>query len=147
MNRRHYARCAAILTFTAVLQGCVTTYVAKPDEPMVTVHTIGFGQPQICKDGKFYWVPMHKSVENAISIPAGERVTLGAHMTSVGYQITHYCRPFLSFIPTIGQTYFMNSAMSGDGRCGVELVRADSSSATGLAIEHSVAPPSCQAPK
>jgi hypothetical protein len=147
MNHPHYAKYAATLIFSAILQGCVTTYVARPDEPMVTVHTVGFGQPQMCKDGKYYWAPRHKSVENAISIPAGERITLGAHLTSDGYQIVHYCRPFLSFQPKVGQTYFMNSAMSGDGRCGVELVREDSTSATGLTVEHSVAPPSCHGPK
>lgn len=147
MNRQHFAKYAAMLMYPVILQGCVTTYVARPDEAMVTVHTIGFGQPQMCKDGKYYWAPKHKSVENAISLPAGERITLGAHLASDGYQVVHYCRPFLSFQPIAGRTYFMNSAMSGDGRCGVELVREDRTSATGLTVEHSVAAPSCHAPR
>lgn len=143
MTRQHFAKYAAMLIYAAFLQGCVTTYVARPDEPMVTVHNIGFGEPQLCKDGKYYWAPRHKSVENAISIPAGERITVGAHLISADHKFVHYCRPFLSFRPIAGQTYFMNSAMSGDSRCGVELVREDSTSATGLTVEHSVAPPSC----
>ena len=139
----HWLRCATITLLTASLSGCLTTYVARPDEPMVTVHTVGFGQPQMCKDGQYYLAPKHKSIENAINVPAGERITVGAHLVSDGYQVVHYCRPFLSFQPKAGQTYFMNSAMSGDGRCGVELVREDTSIRTGLTVEPSVARPTC----
>lgn len=129
--------------FTATLQGCVTTYVARPDEPMVTVRAVGNGRPQLCKDGKYYWAPEAKNIQDGISVPAGQRITVGAHLVSDGYQVVHYCRPFLSFEPVAGRTYVMNSAMSGDGRCGVELVREDASTKTGLALEHSVSRPTC----
>lgn len=137
------ARLAGAAIGAALLQGCVTTYVARPDEPMVTVRAVGFGRPQLCKDGKYYWAPEVKNVEHAIAVPAGQRITVGAHLVSDGYQVIHYCRPFLSFEPRVGQTYVMNSALSGDGRCGVELVREDLSSSTGLAVEPSVSRPTC----
>lgn len=127
----------------ALLQGCVTTYVARPDESMVVVRAVGFGRPQMCKDGKYYWAPEAKNIENGISVPAGQRLTIGAHMTSDGYQVIHYCRPFLSFEPKIGHSYILNSALSGEGRCGVELVREDLSSKTGVSIESSVSAPMC----
>ena len=145
MNCRLLSKTAVIAAVGALVQGCVTTYVPRPDEPMVTVRTVGFGQPQLCKDSKVYSAPPAKGLENAVSIPAGGRVTVGANLVSQGYQVMHYCRPFLSFEPKIGQTYFMNSALSGDGRCGVELVREDRSSKTGLVVERSVGPPACSA--
>ena len=147
MNCKLLSKTAAIAAVGAILQGCVTTYVPRPDEPMVTVRTVGFGQPQLCKDGKFYFAPPAKGIENAVSIPAGGRITVGANLVSSGYQVMHYCRPFLSFEPKVGQTYFMNSALSGDGRCSVELVREDRSSKTGLVVEHSVAQPACSVAK
>jgi len=128
---------------TVILQGCVTTYVARPDEPMVTVRAVGNGRPQLCKDGKYYWAAEAKDVKDGISVPAGHRITVGAHLVSDGYQVIHFCRPFLSFEPMAGRTYVMNSALHGDGRCTVELVREDSSSKTGLAIESSVSRPTC----
>lgn len=137
------SRLAGAAACAALLQGCVTTYVARPDEPMVTVRSVGFGRPQLCKDGKYYWAPEAKEVKDGISVPAGQRITVGAHLVSDGYQVIHYCRPFLSFEPRVGQTYLMNSALSGDGRCGVELVREDLSTKTGLAVEPSVSRPTC----
>ncbi|CAN7338980.1 hypothetical protein LJR118_004361 [Acidovorax sp. LjRoot118] len=147
MNSKPLGKVAVIAAVAAILQGCVTTYVPQPDEPMVTVRTVGFGRPQLCKDGKYYFAPPAKGIDNAVSIPAASRVTVGAHLVSDGYQVVHYCRPFLSFEPKLGQMYFMNSALSGDGRCGVELVREDRASKTGLAVEPSVAQPVCSAAK
>jgi hypothetical protein len=137
------ARLAGAALWAALLQGCVTTYVARPDEPMVTVRAVGFGRPQLCKDGKYYWAPEVKNVENGIGVPAGQRITVGAHLVSDGYQVIHFCRPFLSFEPRAGQVYVMNSALSGDGRCGVELVREDLATSSGLALEPSVAGATC----
>lgn len=137
------SKCLASVTFGALLQGCMTTYIPAPDEPMVTVRAVGYGRPQLCKDGQFYWAPEVKDSPGGISVPAGQRITVGAHLVSDGYQVIYYCRPFLSFIPQVGQSYVMNSAMGGEGRCLVELVREDAATRTGLAIEPSVARANC----
>lgn len=126
-----------------LLQGCVTTYVPRPDEQMVTVRAVGFGRPEMCKDGKYYYPPEVKGVPDAISVPAGQRLTLGAHLFSDGGNVSYTCRPFLSFVPVTGQTYMMNSALEGYGRCVIELVREDPATRTGLAIEPSVARSDC----
>lgn len=127
----------------ALLQGCIGVYVPAPDEPMVTVRSVGSGRPQLCKDGKFYWAPEAQDVRDGVRVPAGRRLTIGAHMVSDEYSAIHYCRPFLSFVPAQGQSYIMNSALHGDGRCVVELVREDRTTHIGLAIESSVARPVC----
>jgi hypothetical protein len=127
------------------LQGCVATYAPAVNEPLATVRIVGFGRPQLCKDGQFYWAPEAKGIPNAVSVPAGARLMLGAHLVSGGYQVTHYCRPFLSFVPEAGKTYFMNSALDGEGRCVVEVVRDEPASLNGLAVERSVAPAVCYA--
>jgi hypothetical protein len=143
MKRPSAAILFVVATCTLLLQACVATYVPAPDEKLATVRTVGFGRPQLCKDGKFYWAPEAKGVANAISVPAGQRLTVGAHLVSEGYQVMHYCRPFLSFVPQPGQTYFMNSALDGEGRCVVELVREDPTSLNGLSVEGSVSGSSC----
>ncbi|MBI5259453.1 MAG: hypothetical protein HY855_23330 [Burkholderiales bacterium] len=140
---RRLVPAGACLVAGALLQGCIATYVPAPDERMTTVRSVGFGRPQLCKDGQFYWAPEAPGVPDAVSVPAGRRVTLGAHMVSAGYQVTHFCRPFLSFVPEVGRSYVMNSALSGNGQCVVELVRAEPSSDTGLAVEPSVGRAEC----
>lgn len=136
------SRLAAIVGVT-LLQGCVATFTPAPTDVMVTVKTVGFGSPQICKDGQMYWAPVMKDVPNAVSVPVGGRLTIGAHIVSDGYQVVHYCRPFLSFVPAAGNVYVMNSALSGEGRCVVELVREDLSRTAGLALEPSVDRANC----
>lgn len=136
------SRLAAIVGVT-LLQGCVATFAPAPTDVMVTVKTVGFGSPQICKDGQMYWAPVMKDVPNAIGVPVGGRLTIGAHIVSDGYQVVHYCRPFLSFVPAAGNVYVMNSALSGEGRCVVELVREDLSRSSGLALEPSVDRANC----
>lgn len=126
-----------------MLQGCVATFTPAATDVMVTVKSVGFGTPQICKDGQMYWAPLAKDVPNAVSVPAGARLTIGAHIVSDGYQVVHYCRPFLSFVPTAGNIYLMNSALSGEGRCGIELVREDMLKGAGVALEPSVGRASC----
>jgi hypothetical protein len=143
MTRPNAARLFVVAACTLLLQACVATYVPAPGEKLATIRTVGFGRPQLCKDGKFYWAPEAKGVADAISVPAGERLTVGAHLVSEGYQVINYCRPFLSFVPQAGQTYFMNSALDGVGRCVVELVREDPTSLNGLSLERSVSAPSC----
>lgn len=133
----------ACIAAAAMLQGCMTTYVPAPEEKMVTVHAVGFGSPRMCKDGKMYWPPQAKGNSDAIQVPAGARVTVGAHMVTDGYNVIHYCSPYLSFVPTEGSTYVMNAALLGQGRCFVELVREDASSRTGLALEPSVGRAAC----
>lgn len=61
MNSKPLGKVAVIAAVAAILQGCVTTYVPQPDEPMVTVRTVGFGRPQLCKDGKYYFAPRPKA--------------------------------------------------------------------------------------
>lgn len=134
---------SAVGALLGALQGCVATFTPAPTDVMVTVKSVGFGMPQICKDGQMYWAPVVKDVPNAVSVPAGGRLTLGAHIVSHGYQVVHYCRPFLSFEPTAGNTYLMNSALSGEGRCSIELVREDMSKGAGVALEPSVGRASC----
>lgn len=129
--------------FVTLLQGCMTTYVAAPDEKMVTVRSVGAGRPQLCKDGKLYWAPEASGVPDGISVPAGQRLTLGSYLSSSGYQVIHYCRPFLSFVPEPGKSYVMNAALDGDGRCAVELVREDVTRNTGVAVEPSIGRPVC----
>jgi hypothetical protein len=141
MNRS--LRFSAALFVIGMLQGCVATFTPAPTDVMVTVKSVGFGTPQICKDGQMYWPPVVKDVPGAVSVPAGARLTIGAHIVSEGYQVVHYCRPFLSFVPTAGNTYLMNSALSGEGRCAVELVREDLSKSAGVALEPSVDRASC----
>jgi len=128
-----------------LLQGCVTTYVPAPNEKLVTVRTVGFGTPQMCKDGQMYWAPQTKDDSHSVTVPAGQRITVGAHIVSDGYQVIHYCRPFLSFVPEEGRSYVMNTALTGEGRCFVELVRQDPERENGLAQEPSVAGASCSA--
>lgn len=132
-----------ILAFFMLLQGCVSTYAPAPDEKTATVRSVGFGQAQICKEDRFYFLPTANEIADGHIVPAGQRLTIGAHLISSGYPATYVCRPFLSFIPAPGQIYVMNSALDGYGRCIVELVRADPSSKTGLAIEPSVAKAEC----
>lgn len=133
----------AAAMWLTLLQGCLTTYVPAPSESMVTVRAVGFGSPQMCKDGKYYWPPAVKDAPGNIRIPAGERITVGAHLTSEGYQVTHYCRPFLSFVPKDGQSYVLNSGMNGDGRCFTELVREEAKNSMALAVEPSVDRANC----
>lgn len=138
------AKLTGVAVLGACLQSCaVTTYVPAPDEHMVTVRAVGIGRPQLCKDGKMYWAPEAKGVPDGVRVPTGQRLTVGAHLVSDGYQVIHYCRPFLSFVPGDGETYIMNSALGGDGKCFVELVREDPTKKSGLAIEPSVSRASC----
>jgi len=123
--------------------GCVATYAPKPDEKMVAVQSVGNGQPQICKDGQMYWPPPMKDHPGTVYVPAGERLTVGVHQVSDGYQVIHFCRPFLSFVPREGSTYVLNSGLSGDGRCFVELARDEPGAPNGLAPEWSVGRASC----
>jgi hypothetical protein len=139
----HSLKLSAAAAAIGVLQGCVATFTPAPTDVMVTVKSVGFGSPQICRDGQMYWPPVVKDVPNAVSVPAGERLTIGAHIVSDGYQVVHYCRPFLSFVPTAGNTYVMNSALSGEGRCGIELVREDLSKSAGIVLEPSVGRAGC----
>lgn len=136
-----------LAAFGMLLQGCVATYVPKPDETMVTVRTVGYGRPQLCKNGEFFWAPEATDVSDGVRVPAGQRLTFGSHISYSGYQVIHYCRPFLSFIPKSGQIYVMNSALDGDGKCTIELVREDASSKNGLAIEYSVDRSNCSVRK
>lgn len=139
----HSLKFLAVVAVIGLLQGCVATFTPAPTDVMVTVKSVGFGTPQICKDGQMYWAPHVKDVPNAVSVPAGRRLTIGAHIVSNGYQVVHYCRPFLSFVPTAGNIYLMNSALSGDGRCAIELVREDLSKSAGVTLEPSVDRASC----
>jgi hypothetical protein len=130
-----------------LVQGCVTTYQLKPGDELATVRNVGHGQPQMCVDGKVYWPPEAKDIPGAFSVPAGNRLTMGAHLSSQGYQVVHYCRPFLSFQPKAGESYVMNSALSGPGMCGVELVREDNATPSGVTLEPSVGRAACSAPR
>lgn len=136
-------KCLGLVAAVLFLQACVTTYVPLPGEKMATVRTVGFGTTQMCKDGKMYWPPQAAGDSKAVSVPAGQRLTVGAHLVSDGYQVIHYCRPFLSFVPVEGRSYVLNSALTGEGRCFVELVRDDADSRTGVAVESSVAGAAC----
>jgi hypothetical protein len=136
---RRSGTAAAVL----LLQGCMSIYAPAPGEQMATLRVVGFGAPQMCKDGKLYHLPPAKDVPGALGVPAGQRLTLGAYLSSEGYQVIHYCHPFLSFVPRAGQSYVLNSALSGTGRCFIEVVRQDAFSATGLSVEPSVAGPAC----
>ena len=140
-------RLATISISCLLLQGCLATYVPAPNEKLVTVHAVGFGSPQMCKNGTLYSPVVVKEHETLVMrVPAGERLTIGAYLMSDGYQVIHYCKPYLSFVPVEGKTYYMNSAMNSDGRCFIELARADESSLTGILPEWSVGPASCTKP-
>ena len=126
-----------------LLQGCVTTYQIKPGDEVATLRNVGHGRTQMCLDGKLYWPPDAEKTPGAFNVPAGSRLTVGAYISSEGYQVTHFCRPFMSFEPKAGQSYVMNSALSGPGVCGVELVRVDDATPSGLTLEPSVGRAAC----
>lgn len=139
-------RATASAFVLAALGGCVSTYEPAPNEEMATIRSIGFGRPQICKDGQMFWAPPAKDVADGVSVPAGRRVTVGTHISDAGYQVVHFCRPFMSFQPEAGKTYLMNSGLSGNGRCFIELVREDVAADTGVSVERSLGAPYCPKP-
>ncbi len=137
------AKWGALALLVAVLPGCVTTYVPPPGEPVATLVSTGFGELRMCRDGKLYTPPKNKMLENTFSIPATGRLTLGAHLVSSGYQYVVVCNPYTSFKPEPGQTYFVNSTLTGNGRCGIEIVREDATKPTGLALDTTIGIPVC----
>jgi hypothetical protein len=126
------------------LQGCAAVYTPAAGEATSTVRNVGFGELRMCRFGKIYQLPQAKGDPKAVIVPAGQRITLSAHLRSDGYQVSYHCVPAVSFAPEDGLLYVANSALSGDGRCGIEVVRDDKASLTGVSIEPSVGPPQCQ---
>ena len=131
------------LILCAALQGCVATYAPALGEPTAQVRVVGWGRTQICRAGELNWVPTTEGSKDMVTVPAGRRLTIGSHLSDAGYQVIHYCRPFMSFVPDAGKTYVLNSALEGQGRCVVELVREEPSRDNGLSVETSVGPPDC----
>ena len=138
------AACAVLLVW---LQGCAAVYTPAANEATTTVRNVGFGELRMCRFGKVYQLPQAKDDPKAVIVPAGQRITLNAQLRSEGYQVSYHCVPAVSFVPEERQLYVANSALSGDGRCGIEVVRDDPASLTGVSIEPSVGPPQCQAPR
>jgi hypothetical protein len=126
-----------LLVAVALSTGCATTYTPTSGEQMATVRNVGLGAPHLCISGKVYSPPKSKDASDGFEVPAGSRITIGADWTSMGATMNALCHPSLSFVPTYGRTYVLNSGTVG-GRCVVELVRVDTSSETGLAVERSI---------
>ena len=127
----------------ATFGGCATNepYVFSQGEKTASVKFLGMGRPSFCRSGKFYsFTPVENS--SAVRIPVGERISVGTYMYFSGYNVSHSCYPFLSFMPKEGVTYVIDSNVRGN-KCFVELVREDESKATGVGIEPSVGPRDC----
>ncbi len=102
---------------------------------MVTIRNVGFANPRLCIEGKFYSPPKSKDVSDGFEVPAGTRITISAFWSLDVFQ----CHPSFSFVPTYGSAYVLNAGPDGE-RCGVELVRVDTNSVTGLAVERTIGP-------
>lgn len=126
-----------LLVAVALSAGCATTYTPTSGEQMATVRNVGLGDPRLCIKGKVYSPPKSKDASDGFEVPAGSRITIDAEWSFMGATMNTLCHQSLSFVPTYGRTYVLNSGPHG-GRCMMELVRIDASSSTGLAIERSV---------
>jgi hypothetical protein len=118
------------------------TYQPQPSDVHVSV--IGTQRLSMCVKQQSYSLATRDdgNGKRSISVPAGARVMLSNYMSYQGYNVISSCHPSLSFKPLAGTSYFLHSGLSA-GQCFIELVRADNSSATGVAPEPSVGEPAC----
>lgn len=124
------------------LTGCAFNppYQFAADEKKASLKLYGMGTTSMCRAGKFY--NLAPAENNTVSIPVGERVSLGTYMYFDSYPVTYSCHPFLSFLPKAGESYVLDN-MVRNGKCFVELAREDKTKATGVVLETSVGPRDC----
>lgn len=128
-----------------ILGGCATPYPFTKEEKTASIKLMNMGKAEFCKSGNFYIMPAVEGTNSAL-VPTGERISIGTFMSFQGYNVIHHCYPFLSFLPKAGDKYVLHNYIR-DNRCFVELVREDSTKATGVSLEPSVGPRDCFAKK
>lgn len=137
---------AAFLISPMFLAACssIPAYHPAPEEAQAKVTLLGWGTPYLCKGGKMFSLPIKQDGPlRTTSVPAGERIGLVNYISISGYQVVSTCISRASVIPRKGVDLIVNGVLADAGKCGMEIVREDTSKDTGVAIEPSFAGPSC----
>lgn len=133
---------ACVLLFLTACNS-LPVYTPAPGDKTVEVRFVGYGRPSICFDGKGYNLDLKKDKDQQLAqVPADKRVMVFTYLSYAGYQVTSSCKAALSLTPRAGKPFIVNSGTTG-GRCFVEAVLEDNSTATGVALDPSVGPPRC----
>jgi hypothetical protein len=119
---------SAVLFVT--LCGCATPYVLPPGVETAKLKT-----------NRAAWVCNEEnkramlSVEGGYAtIPAGSRITVGAHHSWHGYNVTFSCAPRISFVPLASVSYYQDVEVEGE-RCTAYVYREVDTNPVGLDLE------------
>ena len=140
------ARLAAAVLAPLALAACssLPPYQPAAGETVTTLTKLGFGNVQICRDGKMQDLAfVKKDGMYSANIPVGKRIGLIESIKIDAYQVVSTCMVRLSVVPRAGVGLFFNGGLSSSGKCFAEIVREDKERETGVALEPSVSGPSC----
>lgn len=138
---------AAVLLAPFFLAACaIPRYQPGASEPAAHVRLMGLGKLSMCQEHREYLLPVQEDAKGTrwTYLPAGERITLISYNTETVYlpggngPSTISCTARASVVPRQGINLIVNSNTPGFNSCGLEIVREDESTETGLSIEPSV---------
>lgn len=142
MKRLLKPACAGA-TLAAVLAGCaLPPYAPAAGEQTAQVTLFPGGDAWMCAGGQRYSLRMTDSAAPGVPVPAGRRITLGTHLAYQGNNSIASCQPAVSVAAAPGSTLVLYAGV-GAGRCFIEVVRADATTETGVAVEPTAGAPSC----
>ena len=137
-----------VIGFSAVLYLLVLTgcghprYEFKPDEAYTHLSLLYGREIDMEKDGNMYTLKPEE--DSYIKIPVNERINLGIFIyfnQNFGtYSISYSAYPCLSFIPRENQHYIVDANLV-EKKAFIELVKKDTDSETGIAIDYTVRAP------
>lgn len=115
--------------------GCMSTYHLPAGKPAASLRVNPGTKTWICADS----APqvLRPGSDGRASIPAGERVTIGANFASSDGYVNQYCSAAVSLAPEALARYHQDFEMEG-GRCRALIYRETEDKRVGLAFERSL---------
>jgi len=132
---------AAVLLAPFLLAACGTPqYLPGSSEKVARVRLVGMGVLSMCRAHLEYMLPVDEDEQGRrwTYVPVGERIELSNYNSVAEGAGTAYCTARASVIPSEGITLIVNSTTPAYNSCGLEIVREDESTETGLSVEPSL---------
>lgn len=135
-------RAAGLLTPLLLAACAIRQYQPGSGENAARVRLMGMGELSMCRAHLKYRLPVHEDGQGKrwTYLPVGERIELTSYSSVADGAGTAYCTASASVIPSEGITLIVNSTTPAFNSCGLEVVREDESSETGLSVEPSLQP-------
>lgn len=134
MSRHIYIGLGAAFLFGCGLQ----PYKLPPNAPSARINVLTAQSSWICNAN----IPAQSLVadkEGYATIPAGERLVVGASYFVSGYNVNYSCYPRSNFIPEAGQSYYLDFQIEAE-RCTALVYKEAPHRPVGLEFEWSLAP-------